>query len=258
MDDPREAQRLINKVDAREWCAKYIASHLTQGGSFLEVGCGPGHILAEVYREHPSTLLYGVDISEERLGLARRALPVGAATRFYKADIESLPLSDNLVNCVFSRFLLEYVREKQQAVDELARVTSPGGTVILQDLDNQFLSYYPNEDELDAEIIRLLRSMEATGFDPNVGRKLFTFAKRAGLQNVRVQVEPYHLYQGPPNESHMQSWRLKFDIAAKALAQGSGRSEATIRQLTDRYLALLQRPDNFFYSILVTVICTKE
>jgi ubiquinone/menaquinone biosynthesis C-methylase UbiE len=258
MDDPREAQRLINKVDAKEWCAKYIASQLTQGGSFLDVGCGPGHILAEVYREHPSTFLYGVDISEERLGLASRALPAGAATKFYKADIESLPLPDNLVNCVFSRFLLEYVREKQQAVDELARVTSPGGTVILQDLDSQFLSYYPNEAEVDAEIIGLLRSLEVTGFDPNVGRKLFTFAKRAGLQNIRVQVEPYHLYQGPPNESHMRAWRLKFDIATKALAQGSGRSEAAIRQLTDRYLALLQRPDNFFYSILVTVICTKE
>jgi hypothetical protein len=111
---------------------------------------------------------------------------------------------------------------------------------------------------VDAEIIGLLRSLEVTGFDPNVGRKLFTFAKRAGLQNIRVQVEPYHLYQGPPNESHMRASRLKFDIATKALVQGSGRSEAEIRQLTDRYLALLQRADNFFYSILVTVICTKE
>jgi ubiquinone/menaquinone biosynthesis C-methylase UbiE len=258
MDDPREAKRLIDKVNASEWCARYLAPNLVGGKSFLEVGCGPGHLLAEVYRINPALTLYGVDVSQERLALARQAIPEGEKAFLYKADIESLPLRTGLVDCTLTRFLLEYVRDRQKAVNELARVTSPGGTVILQDLDAQFFSYYPTDEDVNAEITCIVRALAATGFDPNVGRKLYTYAYRAGLENIDVKVEPYHLYHGTISDDQLALWTLKLDIASQAMAETSGRSLAAIRATADRYLALLKRPENFFYSLLVTVVARKS
>jgi ubiquinone/menaquinone biosynthesis C-methylase UbiE len=257
MDDPREAKRLIDKVNARGWCARYLAHNLVGRKSFLEVGCGPGHLLAEVRRTNPGLILYGVDVSQERLALARQAIPEVEEAFLYVADIESLPLRNGLVQCTLTRFLLEYVPDKQKAVNELARVTSSGGTVILQDLDAQFFSYYPTDEDVNTEITGIVRALAATGFDPNVGRKLFTYAYRAGLENIDVKVAPYHLYQGTISDDQLALWTLKLDIAAQAMAEKSGRSLAAIRTTTDRYLALLKRPEDFFYSLLVTVVARK-
>src|SRR5206468_5342108 len=74
-------------------------------------------------------------------------------------------------------------------------------TVLLQDLDGQLLWHYPEDAVVQSTAERVVNALEATGFDPFVGRKLFWLARTAGLQNVEVQVECYHLIAGEDRKS---------------------------------------------------------
>lgn len=257
MDSPKEAQRLIDKVDAKAWVGKYIKPHLVAAGAFLDVGCGPGHILAEVMALALEIGLYGVDISESRLELAARAVAGCTTGTLFQANAVQLPLPRNTVDCAFTRFLLEFVSDTQCAVNEIVRVTKPSGTVILQDLDGQFLTYWPADEMVDQDIARVLDVTARTGFDPNVGRKLFTLAKRAGLQNIRVLLEPYHCYSGAPNDTDLQLWKRKFNILIENASKLEGLTADELRCSADRFITCLQRAEGFYYSILVTVTGTK-
>src|SRR6266404_9732785 len=67
MDDPREGQRLLDKVDAASWISKYLDQHLQDAKRVLSVGCGPGVFLRELAAIRPSAEFVGVDLSAERI-----------------------------------------------------------------------------------------------------------------------------------------------------------------------------------------------
>jgi len=67
MDHPKEAQRLLDKVDAEAWISKYLQPNLPHVKSLLSVGCGPGVFLREVAEKNPQIEVAGVDLSESRI-----------------------------------------------------------------------------------------------------------------------------------------------------------------------------------------------
>ena len=143
MDDPREARRLAEKVNAPRWVEAYFASWLRQDSRVLDVGCGPGVLAAEVARRIPAGSVTGIDASADRLAEARKNFAALPNAQAHLGDATSLPFPDASFDFVYCRFLLEYLRAKEKAVAEMARVCRPGGTVLLQDLDGQMLWHHP-------------------------------------------------------------------------------------------------------------------
>jgi len=148
--------------------------------------------------------------------------------------------------------LIEYLKDKQQAVREMVRVCRPGGLVLLQDLDGQLLWHYPEDAELQRDNEKVVNALAATGFDPFVGRKLFSFAQKAGLQQINVQVESYHLIAGVVGPEILKQWELKLEIAAPQLTKVLG-SETAAKEHAQRFLEYLRRPDTLTYSTVFTV-----
>jgi ubiquinone/menaquinone biosynthesis C-methylase UbiE len=69
--------------------------------------------------------LYGVDIKEAQLQMAKRELPMAT---FQPADIEqSLLFEDNTFHCILASRLLVHVVDLPKACDELIRVLKAGG-----------------------------------------------------------------------------------------------------------------------------------
>src|SRR5256885_12690139 len=167
-----------------------------------------------------------------------------------------MEFQSNSFDLVYCRMLLQYLREKEQAVAELVRVCKPGGTVLLQDLDGQLLWNYPEDAGLQHSLEQVLGALAKTGFDPFVGRKLFRLAQRAGLENLKVQVECYHLIAGEPSPEILEQWKLKLDIALPQITQVLG-SERKAREQVDRFIEYLSRPDTLTYSNVFTVTGEK-
>lgn len=95
------------------------------GKECLEVGCGTGLIMKRI--EPMAKRAVGIDISPGMLEKAReRGLDVieGCAT--------NLPFEDNSFDVVYSFKVLAHVEDIADALAEMARVTRPGGKLIME------------------------------------------------------------------------------------------------------------------------------
>ncbi len=103
------------------------------GDTVLDVGCGNGMYLAELSRRGLRCRVLGADLSVGMLTAARSRL--SAATRtavaLAAADASVLPLRDGTVGFALAAHMLYHVPEPAGALRELARVTRPGGRVVI-------------------------------------------------------------------------------------------------------------------------------
>jgi len=96
------------------------------GERVLEVGFGGGGLLAASISAGAVTV--GVDISEEMVARARRRFP---GAELHCARAERLPLADASVSKAVSLNSLYFWADPAAAFAELARVTSPGGRLVV-------------------------------------------------------------------------------------------------------------------------------
>ena len=257
MEDPREAARLEAKVDPKDWIQKYLAHRVRPGAEVLSVGCGPGVILNEVSALHPSIHVTGIDISADRVQEAFQRNRDNPRLKFVRGDAQAMQFPDHSFDLVYSRMLLQYLRDKEKAVAEMVRVCKSGGTVLLQDLDGQLLWHYPEDAKVQCAVEKVLAALAPTGFDPFVGRKLFWLAQKAGLKKLDVQVECYHLIAGEIEQRILRQWELKLDIAKSQMAKALGSKEEPEEQI-QRFLEYLCRRDTLTYSVQFTVTGEKS
>jgi ubiquinone/menaquinone biosynthesis C-methylase UbiE len=95
----------------------------------LDVGCGAGalaYALASLVGE-----VIGIDASEELVNVAREHAPPGCT--FVVGDAEALPFPYGDFDLVGCLRVLHHVRRPELVVAEIARVTRPGGTILLAD-----------------------------------------------------------------------------------------------------------------------------
>lgn len=256
MEDPREASRLERKVDPKSWMKKYLEPHLSPKAELLSVGCGPGTILRAVSSAFPLINGTGIDISASRVQAAKENNLRNPRLRFFTGDAHQMQFASATFDVVYSRMLLQYAANKERAVNEMVRVCRPGGTVLMQDLDGQLVWHYPEEGLMQQTIERVLKSLSHTGFDPFVGRKLFWLARNAGLENIQVKVECYHLITGEIDSSIFEQWELKLQIARPQMAAALG-SDYEADEEIRRFLNYLRRPDTLTYSNVFTVTGEK-
>jgi ubiquinone/menaquinone biosynthesis C-methylase UbiE len=252
MEDPREALRLERKVDPQAWVAKYLAHHLRPGAEVLSVGCGPGVILRAACSIDSRAHGTGIDISPRRVEQAMAKNRAHERLKFVRGDAHALPFPANSFDLVYSRMLFEYLADKARAAAEMVRVCRPGGVVLVQDLDGQLLWNYPECPQVQAGVEKVVGGLARTGFDPFVGRKLFSLVRAAGLKNIDVQVECYHLIAGTVDPDILKQWELKLEIAAPQMARILG-GEHVARVEARRFLEYLRRPDTLTYSNVFTV-----
>jgi ubiquinone/menaquinone biosynthesis C-methylase UbiE len=109
--------------------------HLDEAQEVLEVGCGIGVGPAYIAKRFDCRVM-AVDISEKMLSWARqRARREGVADRitFRQADVRELPFDDDRFDAVIVESVLAFVEDKEAAIQELIRVTKPGGYVGLNE-----------------------------------------------------------------------------------------------------------------------------
>lgn len=93
----------------------------------LDVGCGTG-FGTEGLLEHAEDV-HGLDQSAHQLGRADRK--VGDAATLYRGDAERLPFADDSFDAVWSSGSIEYWPDPVGVLAEFARVTKPGGPVLV-------------------------------------------------------------------------------------------------------------------------------
>jgi ubiquinone/menaquinone biosynthesis C-methylase UbiE len=104
--------------------------HLKEDYYVLDVGCGAG-ITSCYISERFGCRVVGVDLSEKMLSLAkeRARRKKIEKTDFKKADAQDLPFEDGTFDLVISESVVSFVKDKEKAIKEYARVVKAGGYV---------------------------------------------------------------------------------------------------------------------------------
>lgn len=103
----------------------------------LDLGCGAGlDVLLSARRVGPSGWVYGLDMTDEMLDLARQHAADVRATNveFLRGHIEAIPLPGASVDVVISNCVINLSADKPAAFAEIARVLRSGGRVGISDL----------------------------------------------------------------------------------------------------------------------------
>lgn len=135
--------------------------------SFLEVGCGTGHVLAAVAGGFPAARCVGLEPFEEALAIARRKRPE-LELRLGGADSLDPGEDFDAIGCFD---VLEHIADDGGAAAAMAAALRPGGTLVVTVPQHRWL--WSDADER-AEHVRRYRR-----------RELLALISGAGLEVVR-------------------------------------------------------------------------
>ena len=109
------------------------ASGVRAGSRVLDVASGSGDLaLAFAKRAGPSGQVVMTDINAQMLGVGRdKLLDAGIFAPATRCDAEKLPFAAERFDCVSVAFGLRNMTHKDRALAEMARVTTPGGRVLV-------------------------------------------------------------------------------------------------------------------------------
>lgn len=122
--------------------------------NILEIGCGVGRLIGNMAIEYPQSKCWGIDYSYQMLKRASEiwitakevALDVSkfgfqstihlqtrslTNLKFGLAQSENLPFLDGSQDLVISSFLLDRLQDPMKGLDEMKRVLSPSGRIII-------------------------------------------------------------------------------------------------------------------------------
>jgi ubiquinone/menaquinone biosynthesis C-methylase UbiE len=145
----------------------------------LEVGCGTGAVL-ETMQVSQHTTLFGLDIDLPSLSFAKDRL---SNARLFRADAHHLPHPNAAFDVTFCHFVLLWLADPLRGLQEMRRVTRPGGAVIAFAEPD-----YSKRIDHPAELAQVgkwqTEALRAQGADPELGSRLSKLFQAAGFKDV--------------------------------------------------------------------------
>jgi 2-polyprenyl-3-methyl-5-hydroxy-6-metoxy-1,4-benzoquinol methylase len=96
-----------------------------RGRRLLEIGSGMGHLVGQLEDAFET---YGMDVNRWAVNQSKE---VAQKTHLQTASAQELPFSDNSFNVVIIKHIVEHLPDPQKAIEEIGRVTEPGGILLL-------------------------------------------------------------------------------------------------------------------------------
>lgn len=180
---------------------------INQGETVLDLGSGGGiDVLLSARRVGPTGKVYGLDMTDEMLELARANQAKAGVTNveFLKGDIEHIPLPDDSVDLIISNCVINLSPDKDRVLAEAFRVLKPGGRFAVSDIVIR--------GEMPAEIKRNIELWAGC-----VAGALEESDYKAKLERVgfeRVSIEPTRVYTAEDARDLFDGTGLNIDAIA--------------------------------------------
>jgi SAM-dependent methyltransferase len=218
---------------------------LTPGDRVLDVGCGNGselRALAEIVGAEGRVV--GLDRSRTLIAEATaRGLVALEPIELVTGDAHALPFADQEFSACRADRTLQHLSRPEVAIAEMARVTRPGGRVLVT--ESRWGLVAP---DLDRRVTDRLLQVMATDTEREdwLGRELPSMLERAGLTRPQSVTSDYVLDQLEPLSRFIGlRWSVETAVRTGAL------TAAEVRDWSERLRNLVARGDAFAMVLIV-------
>lgn len=249
---PDEQRRLtrLNELLNRQSLSRL---RVREGDRVLDLGCGMGQLTRLIARASgPGGAVVGIERSPEQIAEGRRQVAGGEEPRvdIRQGDAGALPLGDGewgTFDVVHTRFLLEHLAEPQPVVDAMVRAARPGGRIVIEDDDHELLRLYPAVPAFEDVWRAYMRTYEAGGRDPRIGRRLPQLLARAGADPVACDWPFFGACHGSPDWEVIVSNCRAIMTGARAAIEAAGTSRSAFDEGLRAYDAWSGSPGAAFW-----------
>ena len=223
-----EEERLIRQAFDYEPRARLVLDRIgvQPGSNVADIGCGPLgilHLLSE--RVGPLGRVVGLEreprfAARARAEIARRGL---TNVSIVDGDALAMPLKKQSFDLVHERLVMINVSARETLLAEMLSLLRPGGTVVLEEVDNVSWLCQPAHPSWDAILRAFHAVFQADGGDPFVGRRLPELLRAAGVQDIQVAMDVDLALPGEYQRMHLVS--LLDSVRERVLSTGLLRDE---------------------------------
>jgi SAM-dependent methyltransferase len=203
----RRSHRLSLNDDYLQFLVERVW-HLDQRCDVVDFGCGFGYWAGQLLPLLATGSTYtGIDIATDLLEKGRDIFSIAPyPTHFFEADSNQSPLSTASFDLSITRALLMHLEDPKKTLQEMVRLTRPGGLVVC--LESNWdavnaLTYVEEMDKLETHDLGFLqtlfeRNSRDTGRDGNIGRKIPALMHSIGLQDIGSRLSDCAHTLAPP------------------------------------------------------------
>ena len=213
----------------------------------LDLGCGTGEATARLAERYPEAHLLGLDLLTHHLETARqRNAAFGERVVFREGNALAIDEADDAFDLTVCRHMLQVVPDAEKVIDEMLRVTRPGGWIHLLVEDYAMVHHYPGREDSDHFWLDgPITFGAAVGTDMRVGRKVVPWLLARDVQDLAINyvvVDTMRVSRATIIVM-MDAWKEGF---ADIIAAQSTLSLETVEAHFDDILACLQNPKGYF------------
>ena len=234
------------------------------GKRILDVGCGTGTAEISLARLRLSQMhLFGVDLVTERVREAHAATRgINVRVGYAAADACRLPFAANSFDSTYCVAVLQHIRDLSGGLAEIARVTRPGGRVLIVEPDNAARYWFSSVQsgmeafEISRRFFGGLLSVRGESPAAAVGPLVPGLLAASGVEPVSVRLFPVSVaHLGVPPPTFWESRRTTVrSVIAKAPDESLRRLGVDFLKAIDQYARDASTAGSAFVEIQNTML----
>ena len=228
------------------------------GWRCLDLGCGAlGIIGALARRAGPSGRVVGLDFDAKLLAAADVFVAQSGLgnIELMQGDAFATKLPAASFDCVHARFMFAPLGRDNDLLQEMYRLTRPGGLIAIQEPDSDAWACWPRSAHFDALKGAILAAFRSAGGDFDAGRRTFGMLRVLGLENIRLRATVIGLHGAHPY------MRVPIQLASSLrnrIVEGGLLTAGQLDLALAGWEGQIEQPETTFTSFVVTQVSGRK